>query len=406
MTDLRVARRNLRQYRGRLVTLVLAVILGSVLSLVCIGLVGDTAKATQSAINEGVALRTVELKTDGDRPDVKQLQSKNLEAVKSTAHVVSVEPWAQGSFGIKTPTIAGALIYGTSIRPSAPPPVLRAIRETVFPLRPDEVLLPATSQGEDFDSLVGQQVPASYTRKIAEGRGEPATDTVTVAGVYDPSFAIDGPSAAYADTETVVRWASAKAGLPAADYASTIGYQKAYVIVDTSENMEKTLALLRAEGYAATSVHETLTSLPAGLQSLRVLGIAVFVLLLAYGAFAGTAISGSFMKSRTREIGLLNALGFRRGRIMRLLLLELLIVGGAAGLLGAVLGSLISFATGSVLSGSTVFGVTVPTDAGWPDWRWTLLILLAPPITVTIGGLLPAWRVARLQPDLALRGQV
>jgi hypothetical protein len=47
--------------------------------------------------------------------------------------------------------------------------------------------------------------------------------------------------------------------------------------------------------------------LPAGLNALRLLGIAVLVLTLIYGAFAGAAISRSFMKSRTREIELLNA---------------------------------------------------------------------------------------------------
>jgi ABC-type antimicrobial peptide transport system permease subunit len=82
---------------------------------------------------------------------------------------------------------------------------------------------------------------------------------------------------------------------------------------------------------------------------------------------------------------------------MRLLLLELLIVGGGAGLVGAVLGNLASLGIGALLGGQNVFGVTVPSDAAWPDWRWTLLMLLAPPITVTLGGLFPAWRVARLQ---------
>jgi putative ABC transport system permease protein len=234
-----VAWQNLRQYRGRLTTLVFAVVVGSVASLVCIGLVGHAATAAQTSINEGVALRTIELKADSDRHDVKQLHDEALNALRSTAHVEAVEPWAQVSFGIKTPTIGGLLVYATSVRPSAPPPILHSTRTNVFPLHTNEVLLPADSQGKNFGSLVGQQIPISYTRKTGEGTGESATDTVTVVGVYDPSFAIDGPSAAYADVGAVVRWASAKAGVPAVDYVSTVGYRKAYVIVDASDNMSR-----------------------------------------------------------------------------------------------------------------------------------------------------------------------
>jgi hypothetical protein len=107
---------------------------------------------------------------------------------------------------------------------------------------------------------------------------------VTVVGVYDPSFAIGGPSAAYADVGAVVRWASAKAGVAAVDHVSTVGYRKG-VIVDASDNMEPTMSLLRSEGYAATSLQETLTSLPAGLNALRLLGIAVLVLMPSMGHF-------------------------------------------------------------------------------------------------------------------------
>jgi putative ABC transport system permease protein len=224
------------QYRGRLTTLVFAVVVGSVASLVCIGLVGHAARAAQTSINEGVALRAIELKADSDRADVKQLHDEALNALRSTAHVEAVEPWAQVSFGIKTPTIGGLLVYATSVRRSAPPPILHSTRTNVFPLHANEVLLPADSQGKNFGSLVGQQIPISYTRKTGEGTGESATDTVTVVGVYDPSFAIDGPSA-YADVGAVVRWASAKAGVAAVDYASTVGYRKGYVIVDASDNL-------------------------------------------------------------------------------------------------------------------------------------------------------------------------
>jgi hypothetical protein len=47
-----------------------------------------------------------------------------------------------------------------------------------------------------------------------------------------------------------------------------------------------------------------------------------------------------------------------------------------AGLVGAVLGNLASLVIGALLGGQNVFGVTVPSDAEWPDWRWTLWVLV------------------------------
>ena len=258
-----MAGRNLRQYRGRLVTLVL----GSVVSLVCVGMVGHAAAAAQSSINEGVALRTIELKAESDRPDDQQLHADALAGMAALPGVVSVEPWAQASIGIKTADVSGALLYATSVRASLPPPVVQGVRGNVLPLAAGEVLLPATSQGQDFRRLIGQRVPVTYTRKVAEGQGEAASDQVTVVGVYDPAFALDGPSAAYTDNDSVLRWAAAKVGVPASDYVATVGYREAFVVVGNSADTGRVLDRLRAEGYAANSVQETLTTLPTGMRT-------------------------------------------------------------------------------------------------------------------------------------------
>jgi putative ABC transport system permease protein len=406
LTDFTVARYNLRQYRGRVVSLALAVVFGSVVSLVCIGLVGRAATSVQTSINEDVALRTVQLQDDPTRTDLKPLRGPNVSTLQSISHVAAVEPWLQASFGIKTPEIGGALLYATPARPSSLPPIVRSIRSNVFPLSDGEAVLPEQVQGENLNSLLGKRVPVSYTRKVSEGAGEAATDQVTVVALYSPKYELDGPSAAYVNADQLVRWAAARAGVPADLFLNTVGYRKVYAIVDTSANVPAVVSALRADGYSATTLQELLTALPSGLRAIRTLGVVVFMLLMVYGAMAGIAISGSFMKSRTREIGLLNALGFRPSRILRILLLELFIVGGTAGFLGAVLGGVASAVTGTALGGHELFGVVMPKGVAWPPWSWMVVILLAPAITVTVGGLVPAWRVAQLQPDLALRDQV
>jgi ABC-type antimicrobial peptide transport system permease subunit len=121
---------------------------------------------------------------------------------------------------------------------------------------------------------------------------------------------------------------------------------------------------LRADGYDAHTLQERLTALPTGLRSLRLLGIAVFIVLL-----------------------------------------ELVLVGAVAGVLGAVLGDVVSALVGAAVGGRQFLGVDMPAGLAWPDPLWTLFILVTPVLTVALGGILPAWRVSRLQPDLALRDQ-
>jgi ABC-type antimicrobial peptide transport system permease subunit len=99
---------------------------------------------------------------------------------------------------------------------------------------------------------------------------------------------------------------------------------------------------------------------------------------------------------RTREIGVLRALGWRRRRILRMILTEALLLG----LLGGLLGILIAF--GLVWSLNLI-----PVYSGILQSRWDLEIFIRA-ISVALalgllGGLYPALRATRLQPVEALR---
>ncbi|GAB4179670.1 MAG: ABC transporter permease [Rhodocyclaceae bacterium] len=140
-------------------------------------------------------------------------------------------------------------------------------------------------------------------------------------------------------------------------------------------------------------------------QMLDTLGSVLDVLTFAVGALGGISllvggvgiltISTIAVSERTAEIGLMRALGARRGQVLLLFLGEAMLlagIGGAAGLaLGAGLGQVLRLALPAL-----------PVHTPWN------FIALAEAAAIGIGlaaGLMPARRAARLDPVEALRAE-
>jgi len=100
---------------------------------------------------------------------------------------------------------------------------------------------------------------------------------------------------------------------------------------------------------------------------------------------------------RTHEIGIFLALGWKKRRIVYLILCESAILG----LLGGIIGVAVGWGACAILE-------TTPTIRGLlePDLSWGLAaraVLIAIVVGV-VSGLYPAWRSSRLSPSLALQG--
>lgn len=99
---------------------------------------------------------------------------------------------------------------------------------------------------------------------------------------------------------------------------------------------------------------------------------------------------------RTREIGVLRAVGWRRGRVLRLILGEAFVLSILGGLLGVALGLAMIYAVNQLPA------LTGLLDNAFSPALFVQAMLVAL-FLGAMGGLYPAWRAARLQPVEALR---
>ncbi|GAA5115478.1 ABC transporter permease [Luteolibacter yonseiensis] len=100
---------------------------------------------------------------------------------------------------------------------------------------------------------------------------------------------------------------------------------------------------------------------------------------------------------RKQEISILLAIGWRRSRVMRMILLESALLGFLGGVTGVIVGSI----TVKVLEKMPAINGLLEPDLS------VRLMVISVAISVIVGvisGLYPAWRSSRLKPSLAMQG--
>jgi ABC-type lipoprotein export system ATPase subunit len=138
-----------------------------------------------------------------------------------------------------------------------------------------------------------------------------------------------------------------------------------------------------------------------GRLRLALLGLAVVALLLACLGIANTMYTA--VLERTKEIGVLKALGARSRDVLLLFVAEAAVIGLAGGLIGALaavgLARLGNTAVDRLTQGVAAGGL----DVFRPDWLVVVAALALAVLLSTVSGLLPAVRAALQDPVKALR---
>jgi len=151
-----------------------------------------------------------------------------------------------------------------------------------------------------------------------------------------------------------------------------------------------------------------------GVITLFLGGIAAISLVVA-GIGIANIMFVSVME-RTREIGVLKALGFQRGDILWLFLSEALLTGVLGGILGCGVGMLFGYGITSIFAGGFGGGGGGGFDDGGGGGMEFVITPSFPPnlfilaigfavIVAALAGLYPSWKAAKMDPVDALRAE-
>jgi putative ABC transport system permease protein len=206
--------------------------------------------------------------------------------------------------------------------------------------------------------------------------------------------------------------------LQAAQFLSRTPYFTGiYVVVDNTNNVDSvqtTIQTYYSNNVRVISPGQILSSIQGITGQLTVFlgSIGAVSLFVATVGIVNTMYVS--VMERTREIGILKAIGYRPKQIMGLFLSEAALTGVIGGICGLLLGYVLSFLMGGLLGGigggaRISFGPGGGGGGGGmaiqPVFSSELIIfsLVFPVILATIAGLYPAWRASRMNAVVALK---
>ncbi len=188
------------------------------------------------------------------------------------------------------------------------------------------------------------------------------------------------------------------------------------VLTEGADHVESyTLTLREAVGTETVQVQSWWEASPATAKMLGLSDSMAYVMLLIVFAVAAFGVVNTMMMSvfeRTREMGVLRALGLRKGKLVWLVVFESFFLAALAASIGLVMGGLLDWYqvvygldfSSSMPDGYSWEGVVIdPVMKGTLTVNGVVLPALAVFVVSILSSLWPAWRATRLQPVTAIR---
>ena len=160
------------------------------------------------------------------------------------------------------------------------------------------------------------------------------------------------------------------------------------------------------KGVKVVSGDSTMSGIRQGLTALLNGILALMVLMFASTALMVSVLFSAIVTERRGELGLLKAIGARRGQIVGMMVIEAVIATGAGGVRGVALGGLVM----RLYERSLVYYLeNIGVPFVWLDGPRMVIVAVGAVVMASIigalGSLYPAWRASRRDPYELVRGE-
>ena len=295
---------------------------------------------------------------------------------------------------VVSPSVSGSalVLRGDASRAISAIGIEPALYFRIVPM--DEKIVRGSARLGVSDILVGTELASdlglAVGDKLKVSAASGASNTLTVAGIFD----LGSKGANTRTTYMTLHTAQSLLGLPGGVLALDVTVDDVYAAERIAQRITAATGV-QADSWIKTN-EQFFTAVSA--QTTANTAIRFFVALsVAFGIASVLVVS---VVQRSREIGILRAMGITRGQVLRIFLLQGGLLGFGGALVGAALGA----------GALTVWTQVARNPDGTPMFPLALepmlfaLVLGLATLTGLFAAFAPALRAARLDPVVAIRG--
>jgi len=375
---------NIRRRKGRMLFLVLGLVIGVSTVVTLLSITDSMTRDIEQRLNrfganivmvpktESLSLSYGGIDVGGVNYSVRELDQAKLadiRTIKDSKNLSVVAPKLLGPVTVNGRTV---LLMGVLFEEELALKTWWHKSDGIFPEKEDEVML-------------GSQA--------AELLGFKAGDTLVLSGIPFKITAILNSTGSSEDDAVIADLGASQKILGKAGKISMVEISAFCQGCPISE-----MTLQIAEKFPDAKVTAMKQAVMSKMQSIDMfksfsLGVSVIVVLIG-SLLVFVTMMGS-VNERTREIGIFRAIGFRRGHVMQIILLEAMLLGVIGGILGFVTGNGIAYGLMPIVIKDGAF-------AGIDSYLGIVSILMAVALSL-LASLYPAFKASNMDPSEALR---
>lgn len=180
-------------------------------------------------------------------------------------------------------------------------------------------------------------------------------------------------------------------------------YSQVKVVAKDQSELSKIRRQIEALGYVTGSVADTVSQINSLFATLRTVFALLGMIALAVAALGMFNTLTVSLLERTREVGLMKAMGMKSSEVSELFLTESMVMGFFGGVLGIILGLVLGKILGIIISLFALFKGVGFIDVSYLPFSFVLVILFLSLFVGLVTGIYPAKRATKISALNALR---